>query len=271
MKVRRDHRDTLRAMGVMSGHPYPPNDPSAAWRSTPPISAPPTQEEIKAERAYGTPGPQAGDAVPRITRKDFIGGQTLAGALARASAAKPSPEPEDRLTNNEADVLYASKMLAQNSSIAALGFDESRFTLTRAEKGRSLNYRGGYLPSADWKWTQAGIVSTPVHESIHRGIKLLADAGSVEAKELSHYDNEIVTRAFMLRHFGDIEKQTGSHPADIETAAHNRANNPRFVELLQVLDKQAAHEIARKNLEKYPDTGYGRALKAGRGWASDEG
>lgn len=264
MKVRYEVDGMLKALGLRD-RGYPPQDPSVSWSTTPLINKWPSREGVKAERDYGTPGPQVGqpkamissDEVLDVARKAYAKGESQSAAISDAAADK-KPTPDTRLDSVEADQLYAAKMAAQFSPLAALGYDDDKITIT-PRRDKKLTYEGVYAARKDSIWSNmASGPSTPVHESIHRGIELLKKSGSKEANELSHYDNEIVTRAIMLRTFGGLETEEAGggapHP-QVETAAHNLAKNPKFVKLIETLEQQAAHEGAKKLMETFPGPG----------------
>lgn len=258
MRVRYDLTDRLlKAVGLRDE----PQDPSRSWSMTPPTNKWPSREDVKAERDYGTPGPKPGQPAAMISTDEIFQAayarkpeEHSTTAISDRAATK-KPTPDTRLDDAEADQLYAAKMAAQFSPLAALGYDEDKMVVT-PRRDKKLNYEGIYSARKDSLWANlASGPSTPVHESIHRGIELLKRSGSKEAAELGHYDNEIVTRAIMLRTFGGLETEEAGggrpHP-QVETAAHNLAKNPKFVKLIETLEQQAAHEGARINMEKFP-------------------
>ena len=76
------------------------------------------------------------------------------------------------LSPEVADRLYAAQIAAQRNPVAALGFDTSRMIHTVDEPDR-LSARGAYLPSDDKMWLGTNSPTTPVHESLHRGMEML--------------------------------------------------------------------------------------------------
>jgi len=170
------------------------------------------------------------------------------------------------MTGNEADQLYAAKMAAQKIALASLGFDERNITITGREEGRFSS--AGFMRGKNTWVAMAGGASTPVHESIHRGIAVLKERGVKEAKELSGMKEELVTRAILLRKFGDVEETEeggGKHPQIDE--ARKLAKNPDFIRIMNELERQASYAIAEENIKKYPDIvlDIPNAVKAGKG------
>lgn len=268
MKVRYDIKAAMRAVG-MGGPDYPPNDPSVSWKNTPQITPVPTRQDIIAEREYGTPGPKEGDEARRISSPRLLSARTTSKVMDEAAGATPDRDPDRRLSTSEADYLYAAKMLANASPTAALGFDEQKIVTTVPEGGVKLSIAGMYSAKHDIIWTDTTYgVSTPVHESIHRGIRKLVEAGSVEAKELAKFSEETVTRAIMLRHFGEIEMIDGAdlNNKQVQDAA-KALKSPEFIKLINAIDQQAAHLRAKELMETNPPPviNFNDAEKAARG------
>lgn len=173
-------------------------------------------------------------AVDRGRLYDLTYGQPAGGILYR----EPGKEPNQRLSQVPSDVfaqaynrgikvtpdqamkplssqtqdeLYKAWLASQNSAIAALGFDPYRMTVS-PEKGKDLSVAGMYNPKNDAIWAYLGNEpSAPVHESIHRGFKMLRDAGLEAPKEGSKTlypgmdGEEMMTRMLMERLFPGIE------------------------------------------------------------------
>lgn len=120
------------------------------------------------------------------------------------------------LTQDDKDRLETAWLGAQRSAIAALGFDPRKIITTpQASKDQKVTIGGAYSSKNDAIWRfDDGDQSTPVHESIHRGIEMLRKNGELP-KSFSEFDKtsdkeETAVRALMLRHFGDVEMQVGA-------------------------------------------------------------
>lgn len=251
MRVRYDLKAVMKVFGV-GGPDYPPQDPSISWKNTPQITPVPTRQDIIAEREYGTPGPREGDEARRISGPRLLSARTTSAAMDEVAKTIPERDPDKRLTTTEADYLYAAKMLANVNATAALGFDEQKIVTTEHDEKTTLNISGMYSPRHDVIWSEiASGVSTPVHESIHRGIQKLKAAGSQEAKALSNYGEEMVVRAIMLRHFGNLEEAEGSNSKQLQEAA-KLLKDPNFLEKIYAIDKQAAHLRAEELIQRHP-------------------
>ena len=268
MKVRYDLKAVLKVVGI-GGPDYPPQDPSVSWNNTPQITPVPTRQDIIAEREYGTPGPTEGDPARRVSGPRMLSARTASRAMDEAASVKPDMDPDKRLTTTEADYLYAAKMLSNVNATAALGFDEQKVVTTTHDEKTKLNIAGMYSPKHDLIWAEvASGVATPVHESIHRGIQKLRAAGSEEAKVLSGYQEEMVTRAIMIRHFGDLERFEAESLNDKQMQEAVKAlKDPKFVSLINAIDKQAAHLRAEELIQRHPlpIINYNDAKKAASG------
>lgn len=143
-----------------------------------------------------------------------------------------------------ADELHAAWLASRKSPVAALGFDPRHMTTTRGDMplpttmppdnpplppprgvpavagaydrlmaslpdaapppSKGLNVAGVYEPGADTAWFDAASPTTPVHESIHRGLEKMRTAGVFPYHAL--IPEEMLTRLLMQRAMGpDVE------------------------------------------------------------------
>ena len=169
-----------------------------------------TPEELatarKYDQAYGDPAsgffqPGAKVRMPRnlMEMKSAFNNDTLQ----ELGMTSVSPEMSDQL--------YSAWLAAQSSPTAAVGFDPRvLITAPRAMTANApLNISGSYTPSTDTKFTTGQYDSTLVHESIHRGIQKLREADLLPANA-KKYSEEMITRAFMQKYYGDVEKGRGA-------------------------------------------------------------
>lgn len=138
-----------------------------------------------------------------------------------------------------ADSLYRGWMGSKRSAVSGLGFDPHRMVVS-PNSDTELNVGGFYEPNTDVMWyNKQTTPSAVVHESFHRGLQKMQDAGVLPEsvfKLNKSIPEEYMVRALMLKHFGDVEyapdKDAGnkqvnegrkyvSHPAldDLEKAA----------------------------------------------------
>lgn len=129
---------------------------------------------------------------------------------------------EDRIPNTVtqplkgtlADTLYAAFLAAQRSPVAALGFDPSKMSISPENSGPALTAAGQFTKGKgiDNIWWDSRYPSNGVHESTHRGIDKLRDAGGtrIGVREAGNfYPEESYVRALQTKHFGDVEKGRG--------------------------------------------------------------
>jgi hypothetical protein len=146
-----------------------------------------------------------------------------------------------------ADRLYAAFAATRSSPLAALGFDPRNMISapSKMTEGRTLTLGGTYTPSTDEIFTTGKYDSTYVHESIHRGIEKLRAAG-VLPKEANKYDEERLTRAFMLKYYGDVEKGRGDVSDRHVESGRAFLSNPRDSKVLDEIENAAAQYIAKQ-------------------------
>lgn len=145
------------------------------------------------------------------------------------------------LSPEVADRLYAAQIAAQRNSVAALGFDTSRMIHTVDEPDR-LSARGAYLPSDDKMWLGTNSPTTPVHESLHRGIEMLRreSPGSLNkpGEKYEPYKEEYLVRRAMKNAYGDAELNT--YPRQ------GGQNDAQFLKILPS-ELRAAHDPQARN------------------------
>ena len=109
-----------------------------------------------------------------------------------------------------ADRLYSAWLAAQSSPTAAVGYDPRQFVTAppTVTQGRQLSLGGTYTPSTDQIMSTGQHDSTLVHESIHRGVQKLRDAGMMPTNA-KQYSEELLTRALMQKYFGGVERGRG--------------------------------------------------------------
>lgn len=167
------------------------------------------------------------------------------------------PEFDDTtspLTGEQKSALWKAKLAADKSPVAALGFDLMKTQVTPKGAGFPLTIAGAYSPKKDVIWADGSYESAPVHESIHRGMEELRKSAGDEAVDNALKDKfgvklseEIVTRAMMLKHFGDVEKTEDPNAK----AGNDQIERGRWIlnnrpEVLDKLDKLAQEEIKKR-------------------------
>ena len=146
-----------------------------------------------------------------------------------------------------ADRLHSAWLATRSSPLAALGFDP-RVMISAPSKmteNRNLTLGGTYEPGKDEIFTTGRYDSTFVHESIHRGLQKLRAAG-VLPKNAAKYNEERLTRAFMLKYYGDVEKGRGNASDKQMEAGRAILTNPYDTKILDEIEAAAAQFIAQQ-------------------------
>lgn len=138
---------------------------------------------------------------------------------------KPTP---GLLSPEAADRLYAAQIAAQRNPVAALGFDTSRMIHT---PDGNFTAAGMYDPKKDEIWLGSNSPTTPVHESLHRGIAQMRKEQPASLRgsdNVEPYKEEYVVRRAMKNAYGDAEYNTydpnGWMPSELK--ASREANVP---------------------------------------------
>lgn len=205
-----------------------------------------TPEELanaqKYDLAYGDPSAgffQPG-AMMRIPRN-------LPDMLSAYNERRLSQLPGQPIDKEMAERLQAAWLAAQSSPLAALGFDPRAMVTapSKMTEGRDLTLGGSYSPKEDRIFTTGKFDSTFVHESIHRGIAKLRKAGLLP-KEARLYNEEMLTRAFMLKYYGNIEEGRGEIGDSQVRMGRNTLENKFNRKMLSDLEDAAAQYIAQQ-------------------------
>lgn len=162
----------------------------------------PGEEDLKISerynRMYGDPSAKYVD--PRFSNMQVV----TPAAVVAWSERKEGFEPKIRpMKQADADVIHEQWIAAERSPISKLGFNPGKIFQTPAESKTEVgNLAGIYKPASDEIWYDARFKATPIHEALHRGFEILAKAG---IRNTTEYSEEVLVRALMMRHFGNIE------------------------------------------------------------------
>ncbi len=161
------------------------------------------------------------------------------------------PEFDDKtrpISREQSDTLTATKLAADKSPIAALGFDLTKLHISPPGSGPALTARGAFSAQKDSMWADTSEnPSAIVHESIHRGMNELRKAKPDEFQKIAgEWKEEILTRALMLKYYGDVEV-----PGTAETIVQKQINPARKVlekapDVLEKLERLAQEEIKNR-------------------------
>lgn len=174
----------------------------------PPAPTFPSTDDVafarKNDAAYGDPNAgffEPGKASVRAISTNAIPFLDASTVYREKFADSPKRAP---VGTDIADDMYQAHLASQRSPLAALGFDPRAMTFS-PKSDTELNVAGLYYPDKDLIWNSGKYKSTPVHESMHRGIGQLEKAGMLPKEARSHKE-ELLVRALMQKHFGsDVE------------------------------------------------------------------
>jgi len=172
------------------------------------------------------------------------------------------------------DYMMRSYIASQRAAIAAIGFDPSR-AIVSSDNPENIRYdtAGKYRPHTlteegkrekDIDMTmvlrsQDTDPSTMTHESMHRGIEqlirkkdqedatLVREKGGIptlneDLKRAGSGEQEDIVRALMQKYYGDIETQGRHNSTLVESGSKYLANNPEYLNRLELLAQQYAYE-----------------------------
>src|SRR5262252_2192954 len=237
----------------MTKPPVFPYEPPTAIQQEPPSREYPSSAEVETSKAveqyYGSPFEtyfKPGMASVRVMQhKDAEAIMDATGKrLTAKSGRMVETDPET------ADRLHANWLASERSAVAKMGFDPSTAIETRS-KTPFTRYSGGFEPSTDTMFYDARRPDAMIHESIHRGLRklekeglmpdvVLPALGKIGEKRNTDY-HEMLTRALMVRHFGEIEVGRGS------------IGDQRVVDAKRIVPEEhldAVEEAAQKYLAK---------------------
>lgn len=145
------------------------------------------------------------------------------------------------MNQTEANTIHAQWIAAEHSPVSKLGFSPGKMYTT---PDADLTVAGAYKAKGDQIWYDSSYTSTPVHESIHRGIEMMRKEG-VMPESLKGIREENLVAALMSRHFGDIELDTSKRDKEVINIKKSQIASISK-EQLDILEKAAAEYIAKK-------------------------
>lgn len=176
-------------------------------------SAADVQSARSADAMYGYAG---GSSQPRIVPDIHTIIQLqgpISGPTPPSQTALPQKiPPRAAVPQSISDQMYAGWLGAQRNAVSALGFNPANIQVTPAvPNAPNLNVAGLYSPASDNLWYDSRFPSAVVHESMHRGIQALRQAGLTTVGTSSNfYPEETYVRALMAKNFGDVELGGGN-------------------------------------------------------------
>lgn len=195
------------------------------------------------DQSYGDPSAPfitPNNAKMRITPN----ADTMAAYANNDAELAIKPVTVDQKMSDEMGIAW---LASGKSPVAALGFDPRKIsTAVPSEGAKEFNIAGQYTPSTDSILTMGAYNSTIVHESTHRGLEMLRKAGMMP-KKAEELDEEKLTRLFMMKHFGEIEKGRGKVADDqIKYAIDRYKYNPDYKEMMDQIEAAAQKLISQR-------------------------
>lgn len=194
------------------------------------------------DQTYGTPmgGFMTPDAKVAQIPLSEAEGMSSSEVLQNARLQDLSPENRDAFLQNY--------IAAQKHPVSAIGYDPHNITYTPNDKGADINLEGFYKPSKDSMWYYGKNQDSVVHESFHRGIQKLKEAGLLP-KTFNRFaiNEETIARMLMLKNFGNIEETGDGQAGDKQIQiAKEKLTLPEASIILRDLEDAAQEYIAKK-------------------------
>jgi len=159
------------------------------------------------------PGPSYGLPVPTAENPQYSGQVTTADTFPllqrtykmMSMGMPPILPPAHPMTNAMADDMTAAYLGARKSAVSTLGFDPANMVIGQQPE-KDLTLGGAYTANPDQILTTGAYPSTMVHESFHRGIEKMRQAGVLPTMPTGE---EPIVRAMMQRKLGMVEQGRG--------------------------------------------------------------
>ena len=215
----------------LQGQPYPGADSIALARSS--------------DVTYGSPAaayaqPPYGGKIPSPNNRN----QVLTHSTVWWMIPGDSPQAGG-VSPNVSDNLMAGYLASRRSALAALGFDPHHMAIGDAPPN-DWSVSGSYYPKEDQILSTGVYPSTTAHESMHRGIEMLRQAGMLP-KEFGNLSEESSVRAQMLRNFGGVERGRGSVGDEQVDNGQYYNENRNFSPTMDALEAAAQQLYAKRH------------------------
>lgn len=159
----------------------------------------------KADASYGDPaagyvnGPGA-----KIQAANIIHIPALFGTNPTFNEVLTNKMPRAGVDQPTSDALMKGYLASRHSAVAGLGFDPHQ-TVISPQSDKALNVAGMYQPAGDKLWfDKQAQPEAVVHESMHRGMNQLRQAGMMP-EAANNIREESLVRALMMNKFGNLE------------------------------------------------------------------
>jgi hypothetical protein len=161
----------------------------------------------------------------------------IEGAFNDNAIPNPGAPPQ-----SVSDNLAAAYLASRRSALAALGFDPRHMAIGALASPPNFTVGGQYDPSQDRVVSTGVYPSTSVHESMHRGIQMLRDAGMV-TPDMEKLSEEAVVRGQMARNYGDVEVGRGT--LGDQQISDGKYYNRQFPDQMNAFETAAAKLFAQ--------------------------
>lgn len=149
------------------------------------------------------------------------------------------------------DAMTRAALAANRVPLAGLGFDPRNLTLDVVTDPAKVNVLGAYSSDSDQMFSvhgnDANAASSPVHESIHRGLEILRN--SPNAVQEPPVAEEHIVR-YLMQHMAGDPESAGSidlrQKKDAEREFTGALSGEKRRQMLDELNAAAAREIARR-------------------------
>ena len=215
----------------LQGQPYPGQDQVAQARNV--------DATYGSDAAAFAQPPYGGQIASPRTRDQ------IANAWDSMEDTGELPVKPGAVSPNVSDNLMAGYLASRRSALAGLGFDPRHMAIADAPP-RDWAQSGAYYPHEDQILTTGVYPSTTVHESMHRGIAALRQAGMLPPG-MDDLSEESSVRAQMLRNYGGVERGRGSVGDEQVANGAYYNDNRNFAPTMDALEAAAQKLYAQRH------------------------
>jgi hypothetical protein len=139
----------------------------------------------------------------------------------------------------------AGYLASNRTALGALGFDPRHMAIGDAPP-EQWTVSGSYYPKQDQILSTGVYPSTTIHESMHRGIEQLRQAGMLPPG-FDDLSEESSVRAQMLRNFGGVESGRGKVGDEQIANGQYYNDNRNFAPIMDALETAAQKLYAQRH------------------------
>jgi hypothetical protein len=172
-------------------------------------------------------------------------GDQMEDTFARMDRSGRNPVGSQPVSPGVSDNLMQGYLASQRSALAALGFDPRHMTIGDIPPEK-WTVSGSYYPKQDQIVSTGIYPSTTAHESMHRGIEILRQAGMLPP-DFDKLSDESSVRAQMLRNYGDVEMGRGKLGDEQVNDGRYYNENRNFAPTMDALEAAAQKLYAKQH------------------------